>query len=228
MADYDMEKDLPSYGMTENFDDEVASPVDFSDSVYDRRSGRKERRNSPFGDRRKNDRRRASRHTDESDKAAKSKSFIDPMNIYLREMGTLTLLSHSEELKLAKLMEDGKRRVQDVVLKTPLAIPALLEVVKGLDNNNDKICQIITGITENTPSVVKKESKEFLLLVEKAVELDRERENLLARYLKLDAKTPEAQDEFKRIEKLGAEIAALFANKNICSDCIKALALGLE
>ena len=228
MADYDMEKDLPSYGLNEDFDDEVASPVDFSDSVYDRRSGRKERRNSPFGDRRKNDRRRASRHTDESGKAAKSKSFIDPMNIYLREMGTLTLLSHSEELKLAKMMEDGKRRVQDVVLKTPLAIPALLEVVKGLDKNNDKICQIITGITENTPSVVKKESKEFLTLVEKAVELDKERENLLARYLKLDAKTPKAQDEFKKYEKLGAEIATLFANKNICSDCVKAIAVGLE
>ena len=228
MTDYDMERDLPSYGLTDGFGDEVAAPVDFTDSAYDRRSGRKERRNSPFGDRRKQDRRRASRHTEESGKAAKSKSFVDPMNIYLREMGTLTLLSHGEELKLAKLLEDGKRRVQDVVLKTPLAIPALLEVVKGLYSNNDKICQIITGITENTPSVVKKESKDFLLQVEKAVEQDKEREELLARYLKLDAKTPEAQQVFKGIEKLGEEIAALFADKNICSDCIRAIAVGLE
>jgi RNA polymerase primary sigma factor len=143
-------------------------------------------------------------------------------------MGTLTLLNHGEELKLAKMMEDGKRRVQDVVLKTPLAIPALLEVVKGLDTNNDKICQIITGITENTPSVVKKESKEFLLRVDKAVELDKVREELLSKFLKLDAKTPEAQEEFKKIEKLGADIATLFADKNICSDCVKAIAVGLE
>ncbi len=150
------------------------------------------------------------------------------MNIYLREMGTLTLLNHEEELKLAKMMEEGKRRVQDVVLKTPLAIPVLLEVVKQLDNNEEKICQIISGITENTPRIVKKESKDFLRQVEKAVKLDKVREEHLERYLKLDAKTIEAENELAEIEKIGADIAALFADKNICSECIKAIADGLE
>ncbi len=228
MVDYDMGKETPPYGLTEDSSDEVVSPVDFSDSNFDRRNGRQERRNSPFGDRRKEDRRRASRHTEESGKLSKSSSFIDPMNIYLREMGTLTLLSHEEELKLAKLMETGKRRVQDVVLKTPLAIPAILEMVKGLDSNNDKICQIISGISENTPSVVNKESKDFLLRVEKAVELDKEREGLLTQYLQLDAKTPAAEDKLAEIGKIGATIAELFADKNICSECIKAIAVGLE
>ena len=229
MIDYDdMDKDSPSYDYTDDSNDEQVSPVDFSDLNFDRRGGRRERRNSPFGDRRKEDRRRASRHTEDSGKASKSQSFVDPMNIYLREMGTLTLLSHEEELKLAKMMEDGKRRVQDVVLKTPLAIPALLEVIKGLDGNNDKICQIISGIAENTPNVVKKESKEFLSRVEKAVKLNRVREELLTGYLKLNAKTPEAENQLSEIEKNGVAIAALFADKNICSDCIKAIAVGLE
>lgn len=224
MMGYDMDQDSPSY----NSVDEVVTPVDFSDSNYDRRSGRQERRNGPFGDRRKDDRRRASRHTDESGTASKSTSFVDPMNIYLREMGTLTLLSHEEELKLAKMMEEGKRRVQDVVLKTPLAIPALLEVIKGLDGNNEKICQIISGITENSPSVVKRESKDFLLLVERAVELSKDREELLVRYLELDAKTPEAEKRLAEIEQVGVAIAGLFVDKNICSECIKAIAVGLE
>jgi RNA polymerase primary sigma factor len=225
--DYDIENDSPSYDLIENSDDDVVAPVDFSDLNYDRRSGRHERRNSPFGDRRKQDRRRTSRH-DEQSGGLKSQSFVDPMNIYLREMGTLTLLSHEEELKLAKMMEDGKRKVQDVALKTPLAIPALLEIVKGLDKNHDKICQIISGITENTPSVTKKESKNFLLLVDKAVELNKSREEVLARYLKLDAKTPEAENERLEIERIGLAIAGLFADKNICSECIKAIAAGLE
>jgi RNA polymerase primary sigma factor len=229
MMKYDMDKDSPSYGLMENSDfEETVSPVDFSESNYDRRGGRNDRRNSPFGDRRKQDRRRASRHTEESDRASKSQSFVDPMNIYLREMGTLTLLSHDEELKLAKMMEDGKRRVQDVVLKTPIAIPALLEVVRGLDSNNEKICQIISGITENTPSIMKRESKDFLHLVNKAVELNKAREELLAVYLKLDAKTSEAENQLAEIEKAGAAIAGLFADKSICSDCIKAIAVGLE
>ncbi len=229
MMKYDLEKDSPSHDLMGNSDfEDTASSVDFSESKYDRRSGRHDRRNSPFGDRRKQDRRRASRHSDESGKSSKSQSFVDPMNIYLREMGTLTLLSHEEELKLAKLMEDGKRKVQDVVLKTPLAIPALLEVVKGLDKNNEKICQIISGITENTPSILKKESKDFLQRVKKAVELNEPREELVANYLTLDAKTPEAENVMQEIQKIGESIAGLFADKNICSDCIKAIAVGLE
>lgn len=228
MMDYGMEKDSASYNLNEDSVEEAVSSEDFSDMNYDRRSGRQERRNSPFADRRKQDRRRASRHTEDSDKASRSQKFIDPMNIYLREMGTLTLLSHEEELKLAKLMEEGKRRVQDVVLKTPLAIPVLLEVVKGLDGNNDKICQIISGITENTPSVIKKESKQFLQHVARAVELNKEREELLAQYLKLDVKTVEAGNKLAEIEKIGVAIAGLFAEKNICSECIKAISVGLE
>jgi RNA polymerase primary sigma factor len=226
MADDDIENGSQPFGAADDMDDEFGGRVDFSDERYERRAGDKDRRSPMFGDRRKQDRRhRASR---DSGKTSKSKVSVDPMNIYLREMGTLTLLNHAEELKLAKMMEDGKRRVQNAVLKTPLAIPALLEIVRGLDNNNDKICQIITGITENTPSIVKRESKEFLECVDKAVELNGTREGLLVEYLKLDAKTPEAEQLFAKIEKIGEEVCELFIEKNICSDCIKAIATGLE
>lgn len=228
MVDYDMDKDSSSYDVNEHSDDEIVSPVDFSDPSYEGWDGVHDRRRSPFGDRRKGDRRRASRHTGDSDNAAKSTSFVDPMNIYLREMGTLTLLSHAEELKLAKMMESGKRRVQNVVLKTPLAIPALFEVVRGLDNNSEKICQIISGITETTPEVLQKESAEFLGLVDKAAQLNETRQVQLVRYLAKDAKSPEAVEQLAEIEKIGTAIAELFAKKDICSDCIKAIATGLE
>ena len=62
IMDYGMEKDSSSYSLNENSVEEAVSSEDFSDMNYDRRSGRQERRNSPFGDRRKEDRRRASRH----------------------------------------------------------------------------------------------------------------------------------------------------------------------
>ena len=225
MTDYDDEKDTSFYDLSEDADDDIAAPVDFSDLNFDRRAGRQERRNSPFGDRRKEDRRRASRQTADSGASSKSQAFVDPMNIYLREMGTLTLLSHAEELKLAKMMEEGKRRVQDVVLQTPLAIPALLEVVKGLDTNSEKICQIIGGVAEEN---TKKESRDFLRRLDKAIELSDAREVLLAGYLQLNAKTPEAEDHLAQFAKKGQAIAQLFSDKDICTECIKAIATGLE
>ena len=221
VLDDDQDEDLTSYGPGDDLADDYVAPVDFSDTKFDRRTGVRDRRSTFLNDRRKQDRRRASRHSGDS---------VDPMNIYLREMGTLTLLNHEEELKLAKMMEAGKQRVQNAVLQTPLAIPALLEVVKGLDKQNDKICQIISGITENKPSIIKQQSREFLERVDQAVVLNKEREHLLVEYLKLyrEGKYPEAGKVLEEIEKIGAAVRDLFHDKIICADCIRAIAEGLE
>lgn len=227
MMDLDQMHKASSFDLSDDSEGEFAEPVDFNDERYERRSSAGDRRSAVHSDRRKRDRRRASRSTSRG-KGDKSKGSVDPMNIYLREMGTLTLLSHDEELKLARMMEDGKQRVQNAVLKTPLAIPALLEVIKGLDKNDEKICQIISGITENTPKVVARESASFLECVEKAVVLDTKRQELLKKYLVDGIDVKQADACFQEIENVGNEIADLFAEKIICAECIKAIAGGLE
>ena len=234
MRDYDFDAEASSFGLADDFEDiadDYAAPVDLADHVtQERRNGSSnDRRSSAFSDRRKRDRRRVARYTDgENDKVAKSRASIDPMNIYLREMGTLTLLSHEEELKLAKMMEEGKLRVQNAVLTAPLAIPALLELVKGLDSNSEKICQILSGITDNESGTIKRESKDFLARVDQAVVLHQKRSELLAEYRQKKAEEAEARRLIGDIEALGFSIAALFADKLICVECIKAMADGLE
>ena len=227
MMDYSDMKGESSYDLTDSAAGGFSEPVDFNDSKYERRNDRTDRRSTSFSDRRRRDRRRTSRDTS-SGKPGKAKTSVDPMQIYLREMGTLTLLNHEEELKLARMMEDGKQRVQDAVLKTPIAIPALVEVIKGLEKNDEKICQIISGISENTPKVVAKESKEFLLRVEKAVELDENRQELLKKYLDETLEPASSQALQVEIEAAGNAVAKLFQDKIICADCIKAIATGLE
>ncbi|TKB12154.1 sigma-70 family RNA polymerase sigma factor [Desulforhopalus sp. IMCC35007] len=227
MMDYSDLEEASSYSSKDDSADGFLGPVDYSDAKYERRSEFKDRRSTTFSDRRKNDRRRTSRDSGvgQSDKAISS---VDPMNIYLREMGTLTLLSHEEELKLAKMMEDGKKRVQTAVLKTPIAIPALVELVKGLENNYEKICQIISGIEENTPKIVAKESKEFLSRVGQAVVLDKNRQELMKQYLVETHGGQNAKDLFAEIEGVGEAVVELFQDKMICAECIKAIATGLE
>jgi RNA polymerase primary sigma factor len=227
IRDYDTDEETSDYGTTDDNSDEEAAPVDFSDTRYDRRSGGVgDRRSESFNDRRKSDRRKISRASGK--RSSKSKTSIDPMNIYLREMGTLTLLNHKEELKLAKMMEDGKKRIQNAVMKTPLAIPALLEVVKGLADNRSRICQIVSGIQDDRPDEVERESKILLSHVDRAVELDRDRSELLQEYLALDEGSDEAKELFNKMEQAGEEIARLFKDKIICSDCVTAVASGLE
>ena len=221
MMDYNDMNGGSSYNLTDR------ATVDFNDAKYERRNDRTDRRSTDFSDRRRKDRRRTSRDSG-SGKSEKATTSVDPMQIYLREMGTLTLLKHEEELKLAKMMEDGKQRVQDAVMKTPIAIPALIEVIKGLEKNDEKICQIISGITENTPKVVAKESKEFLSRVKQAVALDTSRQELLKKYLGEAPGADNSQALQEEVEAIGNEVAKLFQDKIICADCIKAIATGLE
>src|ERR671912_91690 len=50
----------------------------------------------------------------------------DPVRMYLREMGTVSLLSREGEVEIAKKIENGENRVLDEVLSSPLALTHIL------------------------------------------------------------------------------------------------------
>jgi len=192
--------------------------------LEDRRSADcSDRRGKNLTNRRKGDRRRISRNP-----AKEGKHSIDPMNIYLREMGSLTLLSHEEELKLAKSMEEGKKRIQSAVFSTSLAIPAIQQIAQELAESKKQIFQIVNGIPDNPPNLVDKEKKEFLECVEKAVELDVKREALRKELLDLKEDSPGADQNGKKIIVIGRDIAQVFQDKVVCDACVDAVTSGLE
>jgi RNA polymerase primary sigma factor len=48
---------------------------------------------------------------------------VDPVRMYLRKMGTISLLTREGEIEVAKRIEAGENRVIDLVLHSPIAIP---------------------------------------------------------------------------------------------------------
>jgi RNA polymerase primary sigma factor len=202
-------------------DDEII-PVELPDEYHEERRVIDEE-HPPLAGRRKGDRRRTSRGSGKD-----SGHSIDPMNIYLREMGSLTLLSHEEELKLAKMMEEGKRRIQTAAFKTPLAIPALLEMAKDLNKSKERICSIVAGIPEDQPEMVLRESKIFLDQVEEAVKLDKQRNQVLAKLRDNGFASSDSIALQKELHQIGEKIAGLFQGKTVCSECVNAVAAGLE
>ncbi len=71
----------------------------------------------------------------------------DPVRMYMREMGTVSLLTREKEIDIAKRIEDGLNTVQTSIACYPQAILPLLadfdEYVKG----NMKLQELITGFT---------------------------------------------------------------------------------
>ncbi len=153
---------------------------------------------------------------------------VDPMSIYLREMGTLTLLSHEEELELARMMEEGLFRIQNAVLSTPLAISALQEVTSELQAGNIQIFNMIRGITEASPAVVEEETAAFLGKMAQATAYDEKRGALCREFIASLDNPAKAERITVEINSLGSAIAALFSDTIICTRCINGVASNLK
>ena len=52
----------------------------------------------------------------------------DPVRLYLRKMGSVSLLTREGEVEIAKRIEDGERRVLQVVLNSGVAIEEILDL----------------------------------------------------------------------------------------------------
>src|SRR6201999_3366489 len=52
----------------------------------------------------------------------------DPVRMYLRKMGSVSLLTREGEVEIAKRIEDGERRVLQVVLNSSIAVEEILQL----------------------------------------------------------------------------------------------------
>ena len=187
----------------------------------DRRGGRRDRRAHPFSDRRKVDRRGGSRVMEQQ-----LDHSMDSMNIYLREMGSVPLLSKKEELSLSRLMEEGRFRLQSIVLATCLSITVLMKIVQLLEDGKVKIHQVIDNIDIDESD--QKAKAKFLSAVEAAVKYDSERESLRNKLGDLPADITLNQDVYKKIDEICHDIPALFQDQLINSQYVGSMIAGLE
>jgi len=67
----------------------------------------------------------------------------DPVRMYLREMGTVPLLTREGEVEIAKRIESGRREVLKVVTETRIAAREVLNLYKRYLTNRVKIREII-------------------------------------------------------------------------------------
>jgi RNA polymerase primary sigma factor len=67
----------------------------------------------------------------------------DPVRMYLREMGTVSLLSREGEVEIAKKIEEGEKQVIDEVLSSPLALTYVLDLGEKLAQHDIRVREII-------------------------------------------------------------------------------------
>ena len=94
---------------------------------------------------------------DEASQAADQNS-DDPVRMYLREMGSIKLLTREGEVRIAKKIEKGQHEMLDILLKSELIVNYLFDLGKKLKNGKARARDIVSGIDEDD-QVIEEESQ---------------------------------------------------------------------
>jgi RNA polymerase primary sigma factor len=80
---------------------------------------------------------------DESPDADESAYTDDPVRVYLKEMGSVSLLTRQGELELARRMERGKLRVRKVLSRSPLVSEMALALHENVRSGEVKLGDVV-------------------------------------------------------------------------------------
>ena len=83
----------------------------------------------------------------------------DPVRMYMREMGTVDLLTREDEISIAKRIEEGIDEVQTSIVAYPEALSDLIEQYAQVEKGNVRLADLITGFVD--PNAVSAETPEL-------------------------------------------------------------------
>ncbi|MCK2125227.1 RNA polymerase sigma factor RpoD [Thauera aromatica] len=72
----------------------------------------------------------------------------DPVRMYMREMGTVELLTREGEIEIAKRIEDGLKHMVQAISACPTTIAEMLEIVDRVARDEAKIDELIDGLID--------------------------------------------------------------------------------
>ena len=74
----------------------------------------------------------------------------DPVKMYLREMGLVSLLSREEEVKIAKKIEKGEKRIMEALFSLPIFIKEVVDIGEKLKNDEIKIKTVVHNLEDES------------------------------------------------------------------------------
>ena len=77
----------------------------------------------------------------------------DPVRMYMREMGTVDLLTREGEIEIAKRIEEGMRDLLDASVHYPGIVEHIIDFYEQVKNEDKKLSELLTGFLEEMEEV---------------------------------------------------------------------------
>jgi len=141
---------------------------------------------------------------------------IDPVRIYLKEMGSFPLLTREGEVEAAKRIENGQQEVLSVVLNCPISIREVVNLGKALREGKTGISQVTNEIGDEETNVKEERiQKERVLNLINKIQRGRNKTQLLQKKLRIMKKKSSKKKIEEKIVKKQGEILDAFKRINL-------------
>jgi RNA polymerase primary sigma factor len=131
----------------------------------------------------------------------------DPVRMYLREMGTVPLLTREGEVEIAKRIERGQLRVLKALSRSPIVIRELLTLGEDLKKNVRSIKEVVTFDEEEiTDEILQNRLNEFTGKIDDMAKLYKKAQLLEEKFHEVSSKKP--KDHRRARRKLARAIVA--------------------
>jgi RNA polymerase primary sigma factor len=81
----------------------------------------------------------------------------DPVKVYLREMGSIALLTKQQEVSLSRQIEEGHRKVEEAIFETPIAIAEVRKLLNQILIGKKKASDVLSMEVVSTSANDKEE-----------------------------------------------------------------------
>lgn len=118
----------------------------------------------------------------------------DPVKMYLREMGMVSLLSREGEVEIAKKIEEGARETMSAIFRLSVSISEVLNIGDKLVTGEIRVKNVVDNIEDEEGFVEEDEHKERVLKLIARIRLFNDRNEVLREKLKSKTMRPKQRE----------------------------------
>ncbi|MGE4132018.1 MAG: RNA polymerase sigma factor RpoD [Bdellovibrionales bacterium] len=148
----------------------------------------------------------------ESEGDAKSN---DPVRLYLRKMGSVSLLTREGEVEIARRIEYGEREIVRAITMSPVGTNEIVQLGKRLDEGRIKVKAIFRGLEDEDTQY---DEQEYIQKIHELIGHVKKYQKKAARAFQIIKETPhnspEAQAASKELETINVELMENFESIN--------------
>lgn len=139
----------------------------------------------------------------------------DPVRLYLRKMGSVSLLTREGEVEIARRIEKGEREIVRAILLSPLGTYEIIQLGKRLDEGRIKVKSIFRGLEDEDTQYDEKEYIDKIHeLIGKVTEYQKSAQKHFDVLRKEETNTPARQAAMKELLVMNEKLMANFESIN--------------